>query len=270
MNRRNWLAIKLFLLTVSLFCIGIIAINYAEFTDQMIIGGEEKLFSNIEKIIVESVNLPVNIYEEDVEKVTIKDNSKVYGLSTGKPNTIDEEDGVLSVKQEKNYSFLFFVTGEIIIEVPKGSFLEYDINSISGKINHTALSKDTLRAKSISGAVRIHRGSERVTIETISGSVRIHAPFQEVSASSVSGSIHIVANQDTKQILTSTISGSTSIQLENVSGYNMEYSTTSGSIKDVYEGLVYSKKGSTTLRDSYLKINSSSVSGSIKLEDWNN
>lgn len=79
-----------------------------------------------------------------------------------------------------------------------------------------------------------------------------------------------MANQVSKQIVSSAISGSTSIQLENVSSYEFDYSTTSGSIKDTYEGTKFSKLGSSTQGDSSLKMNVSSISGSIKLEDWEN
>ncbi len=270
MNRKKWLSIKLILLLLIFFVASVGTFNYVSSKSQTSTNQEEKLFTDVEKIVVESVSLSVNIYESDVQKVTIKDNSKTYGLSNKTDNIIEEKGGVVLVKQGRNVSFLSFVTGEFIIEVPKGSFIEYDINSISGKIDHNALSEDTLRVTSISGAIRIHQGCEKVLVETTSGSVKIYEPFQELNISSVSGSVRIVADQDTNQILTSTISGSTSIQLEDVSGYNMDYSTTSGSVQDVYEDTDHSKEGSVTTGDSSLKINSSSTSGSIRLEDWKN
>lgn len=270
MNRKKWLSIKLILLLLIFFVVSVGAFNYVSPKSQTITDREEKLFTDVEKIVVESVSLSVNIYESDVQKVTIKDNSKTYGLSNKTDNIIEEKDGVVLVKQGRNVSFLSFVTGEFTIEVPKGSSIEYDINSISGKIDHNALSKDALRITSISGAVRIHQGSKKILVETTSGSVKIYEPFQELNISAVSGSIHIIADQYTKQIITSTISGSTSIQLQNVSGYEMDYSTTSGNIQDTYQEQNYSKTGSLRIGDPSLRIDSSSTSGSIRLEDWKN
>ncbi|HHX62544.1 MAG TPA: DUF4097 domain-containing protein [Epulopiscium sp.] len=233
-----------------------------------LIEGEVKSFSGVEKIVVDAISLPIHIYESDVATVTVTDNSQAYGLSTSKPNMLSQKGHVLSFKQGKPLSFLSIATGNIIIEVPRGSTLEYDINNISGSLIHDAISKNTLTATSISGSIRIHQAGEKVFAKSTSGSVRIYSSFEDVEAKSVSGSVRILANQDSKQILGSSISGSVRIQLENVSGYTMDYSTTSASVKDTYANTAYSKSGKTAYGDSSLKINASSVSGSIKLTDW--
>lgn len=247
----------------------IFALNFTGLKSLTAGEGEERSFSNIEKIVVDSISLSVDIYEADVMEVTIKDNSKRYGLRAGKPNTIKEEDGVVTFKQGKGVWFLAFVIGNIEVVVPRGSLLEYDINSISGRIDHDALSRDALNATSISGAIRIHQGGKKAVVETTSGSVSIHAPFEKVSAKSVSGSIRITADQDSKEVITSAISGSIRIQLENILGYTMDYASTSGSVKDTYDNIDYSKSGNATMGDSSLDIKVSTISGSIKLTDWN-
>jgi len=273
MNKNIWLPIKLILLILTLIIIGsiaILAINYSGFKKVTKVEGEEKKFSNVEKVVVESISLPVDIYESDVAQVTIKDNSKVFGLRTSNPNKVEQKGGVLYLEQAKGFSFLSFAIGNIVIEVPRDSILEYEINSVSGSINHDVISKDKMMVSSISGSIRIHQGGEKAIIKTTSGSVRIYSPFEEVSAKSVSGSIRIVANQDSKQVLSSSVSGSIRIQLENISGYDMDYSTVSGNVKDAYKNINYSKSGESKSGDSFLEIKATSVSGSIKLEDWDN
>lgn len=281
MSRQKWLLIKLILLILIFIILGRISIcvissstlkntHFGGITmgNTPSIQGDKKSFSNIEKIVVDSISLPVHIYESDVTQVTVQDNSKVYILGTKSPNKLSQEDDVLSFKQGKQFSFLSITRGNIVIEVPRGSALEYDINNISGSIIHDAMSRDTLTATSISGSVKILQPGEKLFAKSTSGSVRIYSPFEDVSAKSISGSVQILANQDSKQISGSSVSGSVKIQLENVSGYTMDYSTTSGSVKDTYANIDYSKSGKTSYGDSSLKINASSISGSIKLTNW--
>lgn len=165
---------------------------------------------------------------------------------------------------------MLFVSGNIVIEIPKGSILEYDIKSISGDISHDAISKDRLTVSSITGAIAIRQGGEKVFIESIIGPVKIYSPFEELSTESIIGNVHIVANQDSKQVSSTNIIGSAKIQLVNVLGYEIDYSTVLGSIEDSYENINYSKSGSAIKGDSSLKIKVSSVIGSIKLVGWNN
>lgn len=283
MNRKQWLLIKLILLFFILIILGrIIIVGNINILDEIRISitgpssfnnthldeGEEKSFSNVEKIMVDSISLPVHIYESDVAKVTVRDNSTSHGLGSKNPNTLSQKGGVLSFKQKKRFSFLSIVRGGLIIEVPRGSILEYDISNISGSIIHDAISKDTLRATTVSGSIKIHQGNEKVFAKSTSGSIRIYSSFEDVKAQSVSGGVQILANQDSKQISGSSVSGSVTIQLANVTGYEMDYSTTSGSVKDTYANIDYSKSGNASYGDSSLKINASSVSGSIKLADW--
>lgn len=229
--------------------------------------GEKKSFSDVEKIVIGSISLPVDIYESDVTEVTIQDNSTAFGFGRAKPNKISYDKGILSFMQVKQMSFLSIVRGNIIIEVPRGSVLEYDIENISGSINHNALSKGTLGAETISGSIKIYQKGEKVFAESVSGSVRIYSAFKGASAESVSGSVNITANQDSEEISSSSISGSVRIQLEKVTGYEMMYSTVSGSVKDTYLNINYSKSGKATAGDESLQINASTISGSIKLTD---
>ncbi len=269
MNRKKWLTIKLILLILVLFLMGMIALNLTGLKSLTAVGGEERTFTNVEKIVVESISLSVKIIETDGTIVTIKDNSKGYGIRAGKPNILKQEDGVVTFKQGKGIFFLSFVTGNVVVEVPRGSLLEYDVKSISGNIDHDAMSGESLQASSISGDIEIHQGGEKASVETTSGSVRVHAPFEKVKAESVSGSIRLTADQNSKEVKTSAISGSIRIQLKKVLGYTMDYSSTSGSVKDTYDNIDYSKSGHAIRGDSALDINVSTISGSIKLADWN-
>ena len=281
MSRKQWLSVKLVLLTAILVMTAIIGVKMFDssspsgfdFGFHMDKGmpievGQKKAFLNVEKVIVETINLPVHIYESDVAQVTIQDNTTVYGIGPGKPNLISHQDGVLAFKQVKQKSFMTLVKGHVIVEVPKGSSLNYQLGSISGDISHNALSKENLKVQTISGTIEIRQKGEEVSAESISGAVRIYEAFEEVSADTISGSISLVADQGTKEISGSSISGSIKIMLNKVSGYEMNYSTVSSQVEDVYSQTNYSKSGKGKTGDGSLSIDVETISGSIALEDW--
>ncbi len=281
MSRKQWLIVKLILLILILFTILRIGIkvmthsgsNYHWFgssmtNDMPIENGEKKVFSDVEKILIDSINLPVEIYESDVNQVTIQDNTSVQGVGTRKANKISYQDGILSFKQAKQRPFLFSVRGNVVVEVPRGSNLEYRINSVSGHINHDALSKGQLKVGTVSGSINIYQEGKKVSAESISGSIQIDSAFEEIKVDTISASIRIVANQDTKEIKGSSVSGSIKVKLDKVPGYEMDYSTVSSRVRDSYAKIDYSKSGKAINGDGSLKIDAQSVSGSITLTDW--
>lgn len=230
--------------------------------------GKTESFSNVEKIQVSSVSLPVYIYESDVEQVTVTDNSKQYGIGISKDNELKQEEGTLTFNEGKGFHIFNFSRGEIIIEVPKGLVLEYDIANVSGSIKHDAPTKNQFRCQSISGSIRVYQGGDSGFVESVSGSIRIYASFDELTAKSISGSVRTVANENSKQLQCSNISGSIKIQLKNVTGYDMDYSVISSQVKDLYTDTEYEKSGNASYGDKSLKIDVTNNSGSIKLTDW--
>ncbi len=281
MNRKQWLMVKLVLLTLIFITVATIGFRVTKnlgkggigFDSSMknsvpIVEGEKVTFENVQKIIIDTINLPVEIQEGDVSEVTIQDNSTAHGVGTKKPNKVAYEDGTLSFKQVKQRPLFFSISGNVIVEVPKGSLIEYELESVSGYISHNAPSKGKLKADTISGAIKIHQSGEKLSAESISGSIKIYQGFKETKVETISGSIKLEANQDSEQISGSSVSGSFQIALKNVSGYMMDYSTVSSSVKDSYANIDYSKSGNATNGDGSLKINLSSVSGSINLTDW--
>ena len=131
------------------------------------------------------------------------------------------------------------VIGSIVIEVPRNHIIKYDLNSISGSINHDVINRDITKVTSVSGSIKIHQGGKNIVIETTNGSIYVQSSFEMMTINSINGSIHILATQKSKQILTSNVSGSTKIQLKNILDYNMNCSTIYGSIKNNYKNTDY-------------------------------
>lgn len=283
MNRKTWLTLKLILLVILflLLCLftGSFLLPMSPLSGRLRAGnrypgshmqpkGEAQAFDGVEKIIVQSVSLPVSICESDVEQVTVRDNSRSFGLKLGTANTVTEEGGTLTIRQGKHVSVMSVLTGNFEIEIPRGTILEYDLKNVSGSIYHDAPSREELKVKTTSGSIKILQGGDTANARSTSGSVRIYGPFREVRAQSTSGSVRATADGTSQLLNCSTTSGSVKIQLNQVSGYEMAYSSTSGSIKDLYTDTSYSKSGRCIFGDGTLRIDASSVSGSIKLMDW--
>ena len=270
MSRKNYLSIKLIIMVLILLTISFMAFNFSGFgnKDTGTVGGKQS-FSNVEKIVVESLSLSLEVYESDVSEVTVIDNSRFTGIKNREPNIITQEGNTVKVKQRKGGFFLSFVSGNIVIEVPKGSIIEYDLSNVSGAINFDASSKEQLNLKTVSGSIKVHeKDGDSLDAKTTSGSIEIRSAFNKVKTKSVSGSISMFAAQKSKDIESTTVSGSIKVQLENVSGYEMDYKSTSGGVKDMYSNNDYSKSGKATQGDGSLEMDLKSVSGSIKLTDW--
>lgn len=225
-------------------------------------------FSGIKNINVNATSYSVTVEEHDSDKVVVEE--YLSGTSSGhKKNEIYKEGETLYFKQSKRIiSFGFNMDrGTIVIKVPKASSLEYKIKSVSGAVDVDAKSSK-LDVDLVSGSIEIFQGGDTAQANSVSGSIKIYEPFKEIEADSTSGSVKVTADKKTTDMKLNSISGSVRIKLAEQVGYTMEYSTVSGSIKDYYNGSSFGKKGTATQGDRSIEIDASTVSGSIKLEDW--
>ena len=225
-------------------------------------------FTNVNKIVINTVAMDVRVMESDVQEVTVIDNSKGFGLRFGENNTTIQSGDILTFKEGKRISFFGGTFGKVYIQVPKGTVIEYEIKSVSGDIVHSAPSKNHLKLETVSGSIRALVAGDRLTANSISGSIRSFAPFKTASGKSVSGSIRLSATDISQEITVNSTSGSIRVMLENVNGYNMDYSNISGSVTDCYKDVSYSKSGTVKDGEGSLKLKIKSISGSIRLTDW--
>lgn len=233
-------------------------------------GGTVRSFAGVEKISVDSVSLPVHIMEGNVTEVTVTDNTQVFGLALGKKHSVHQTDDTLYLNEGNHFPFMFGVsTGEINIEVPKGTALEYRIKVTSGSASLDAPSKNTLEIKNISGSVKVLQGGDSLDLVNTSGSVQIDSGFETARVKSISGTVLISTDAHSKKLTCDNTSGSMKIRMKPISGYDIKYSTISGSLRDLYHDIDYNKDGHNIYGDGSLKLEAKNISGSIKLCDWN-
>lgn len=220
-------------------------------------------YHNIENIDVSAISSSVSIEEYDGSTTEYE-----FFSFTDKSNpTVEVNGNTLRIEQKMRIGVEFFGS-RIVIRVPKNDTLSYNTKTVSGSISLNAKSKDA-DLETVSGSIKVYLGGESIAANTTSGSVKIQQPFKNIDLSTVSGSIKAVTDKNTKVVSADTTSGSVKISLPSDCDYTLNYSTTSGSVRDDYHGISFDKRGSTTYgnKDNAMTISASTVSGSISLTD---
>ena len=195
------------------------------------------------------------------------------GFGSVKEPTMELRDGMLSVQETETPLGIHFGSGKVILRVPEGSALPYRLHTTSGSVRLGAASAEAV-LQTVSGSIKVYQGGDSLTAETTSGSVKVYEPFDLLDIKTTSGSIKAVAAGGTTDVRMESVSGSVKLKLDGVSGYTMDYSTDSGSVKNEYPAMEYNygayhKHGTAVWSDGSLSIWAETTSGSIKLTDWN-
>ncbi len=229
---------------------------------------EEQSFAGVKEIELNLVELDVEVVEADVDEVIVYDRSEpkrsLFGDSND--NIIAYENGKLYFEEGQYHWRWFGVgdwsggrTGDILIEVPKGSTLAYTINSTSGEVLFDAASDGELTIHNVAGESIVKQGGEELSIESVSGDCFVYAPFEKVSSDNISGDLYLVADRTTTSVKGETVSGDIQLELTEKVFYEVKLESLSGKITDRYE---YDSD------DEDLEISLSSISGDVLLEDW--
>lgn len=225
-----------------------------------------KTFDDVKGIDVDTLSYGVQVETHKKDNFIVE----FYhdGIGTAAEPVVKLDGGVLSSKEPARVDSTQRGHGKIVITVPENSVLPYDLNSVSGSLVLDAQST-SLTIQSVSGSIKVYQPGETLKAESTSGSITATATFKEVSANSISGSVKVKADAETKFVNVTNISGSVNIELDGVSGYTLYYSTISGAVKDEYHGFSSSRgSGNTAWGDENLEITAGSISGSIRLTDW--
>ncbi len=162
---------------------------------------------------------------------------------------------------------------EADLRLSSGSLLVEDsnISIIHAKASSGRIGFDNLKAnegffETSSGSIKIDKSKvEKATSKSSSGSINLVGDFAEVNSHSTSGSIHITSNSIlTGDSTLSSTSGSVYLKLPKESVYNLNYSTTSGSLHANNRN--YGKNGILSSNDDAIDLSIQTTSGSIYIE----
>lgn len=224
---------------------------------------KSETFSNIDKVQSELISFDVEVEEWDEDNVAVD----CYGLIDERLDMSTNGKTLIITQRKNSMPFFSFGVGKIVVKVPKDSRFDYDLHTISGSIKCSA-PVDSIDANSTSGSIKLYENGNSAAAKTISGSIEMYAPFNKIYCHTTSGSIKITIDNDTDNAKLSSVSGSVKIAKPHKLGYLMSYSTVSGSVKDEYNSDSFSKNGDTRFGSGEVDISVTTVSGSIKLTDW--
>lgn len=163
----------------------------------------------------------------------------------------------LAVKEEKEwFSFISFSSPRIEIYLPEREYEELMIDTLSGSVDlKDRISFMNVEIESISGSIDADiEVADRVVFDSTSGSVKIEdLNNTELAVYTVSGSVRLNNVISESSMIIETTSGS--VKLDNVDGNSIEISTVSGSVN----GKILSAK----------QYHVSTVSGSVNVPDSN-
>ena len=184
--------------------------------------------------------------------------------------TFTKTNNKLVVKEKKGFglSAKKLLRGNIKMSLPASFDGKVKIESVSGAVRVNGLKQDSIDIETISGSI-VFWDCEigEVKSDSVSGSQKIGGNFASVNAETVSGSIELNADKPLLQNSEfSSVSGSILLNLLKSSDYTVYFDTVSGSFRDDITGVSGKKSGSSRNGSGNVKIDVSTVSGSIKIQ----
>lgn len=219
-------------------------------------------FDHVEALKVDITSFSVEVVEHESDDVIVEFYRTGYGKGTEPVMTLS--GNMLTIEEPIKLLGVNLSSGKILVYVPAGSQLPYELNTVSGSIKLNTAST-TANLGTVSGSIKVYQRGNQLKAKTSSGSIKVYEPFQTIEAGTTSGSIKLTASSGSTAIQSKSVSGSIKVQLRDIEDYSIDYSSVSGSYKNEYmNGSLSSSNGSSAL-----KITAKTTSGSIKLCDWN-
>ena len=219
---------------------------------------------NIESVKVELHSIPLEVVQAEDTMI----HADAFGEAE-KFCTFTKYGDKLVIKEKKGFGW-----GEkkkkahIKLALPKDFDGKTDIESVSGSIRVSGLEFDKLDIESVSGSIVLSDCKiGELKTESVSGSQKIDGSFDKINAESVSGSVDFTTSKPlSKDSDFSAISGSVKLDLPKSSDYEAEFQTISGSFRDDITGVSRKKNGVSRNGRGGVKIDISTISGSIKIQ----
>ncbi len=228
-----------------------------------IIGGKPYEFEDIDKIIVNTVALDVEIIETDGDKIILTD------FTDGKTDEITDNEykvhsnGDLSFQQDDNViRNNLEVTGKILLEIPKDLELDYEINTVASELLIDVLYASDISLNCVDGYADIYASGENLEVNGMSNNIMSYGYFERVEQNSMDGTLYLSANADTEQFEINSLSASVYIKLDDVARVYTKSNSLSSGVSNEYINInVFDK-------NSEFKVSSNALDVDIVYKDW--
>lgn len=232
----------------------------------------------IKNIEVDEVNADVNIIEHEGNEIKIHFHGSVRrskNVEIPKLEVSYDKDSIkITVERIKKRFGLFTYTNEntkLDIYVPENYGDDIDIDVVSAEVSIEGFDLDNVKIKTVSGDVWLKNTAyEDVIIDTVSGEIFIEGDISDSDLETVSGDIYLTVSSFKDDIEMKTISGDVTLSIEAaVEGFKLEYSTVSGDLQNLLNGLEIRKKNDddfiVTYGNEKYDITVNTVSGDISI-----
>ncbi len=223
-------------------------------------------YRGVTSVEVSTLSYAVEVVEHSGSE-TMVEFYRGFGATSREQISVTQNNGVLKVEQKPQFGLFSWGNCKVVVYVPQASPMDYDLASTSGSVKLNAPGK-AVSVSTTSGSVKVYQGGETLSAVSTSGSVKVYEGFVTIDAGTTSGSVKVKAAQNTTRIVAESTSGSVKIQLPRDMGYVFDFSSVSGSVKDLYREKSFGSEGSSEYGGRDVAITASTVSGSIKLCDW--
>ena len=209
-----------------------------------------------------SGNVSFEFWEDDEIGVTEYGGESVSCVSSGDTLFIKAEEAMIAAGNGGS--------GDLVIYLPYG-FVEMQLDTLL--INVTSASVcvydftvHDLVLTTVSGWADIYGYFDTVSITSTSGDVTLNGSMRDVTVSSVSGNVFINCKQMLRALKADTVSADISVYLPMELGFDLEFSSVSGSIYSGSLDLYEEKTVTHTYGDGTAEVYLESVSGCVYLE----
>ena len=247
--------------------------------------GGAAVSQNVNSLHINWIDGQVVIAYHDQNTVLIEETSRRALNRTEQVHWL-AENGTLSIQYaQSGASIAADLNKTLTVTLPRGTVLrQADLNSVSGGIEAPALCADTIHLATISGGVFMSGAADQLGVSTISGGIRLETAASTVEVDTTSGSVSVTMENgkslrintvsggvnlrtgDIESVRVNTISGGVLAHLPRDKGFTAKVSTVSGTVKT---GQDIRKNGDQyLLGDGRIKVDISTVSGSIMLEEY--
>ena len=128
----------------------------------------DEQFSDINSIVIDSVDASIIILQSDVNNVSIKSTIDNQAIGIVKQPFVEVKNNILYYNQGYAIGVNTHSNGSIIIQVPNDKILDYDITTGSGE----NILIDTIQSDAI---IVVNKGTKQINFESISGGTSIYA-----------------------------------------------------------------------------------------------
>jgi|GEM_PF-1747186 len=231
---------------------------------------------DITRININTVNTDINIIPVDDKNIEVDFYGNITTSLSGKTPQLNayKEGGVLNVyidyPSAVAFDFINAATLKLDIYIPQEFSGDISAETISGSFKTGKFDLENFEFKSISGSLEASSlSASKIKINSTSGKVVLSDVEGGIDISNISGNVELILRSIISDLSIKTISGRVAVSLPGKSGFNFEFGSISGSIKNEFGAQIEFTDGRNIkgkVGNGVNKLTINTTSGEIKIK----